>query len=122
MFKLITKAVFVFLFLAGTASTVTMAQENQPVTASLVKENANVVPTEAKSEMQGELANRTGMQQLPQTMMSPVETSVSVPGMSSELVEQAGNTAMAAGSCSVVDLFVRQYCASNPNDISCQFQ
>ncbi len=98
-----------------------MAQESQPVTAPLVIDKVNEL-TEPKSETQSELANSAGLQQLPQTMMSPVETSISALGTSSELVEQAGNTAMAAGSCSVVDLFVRQYCASNPNDISCQFQ
>jgi hypothetical protein len=39
-----------------------------------------------------------------------------------DLVRQASNTTMVAGSCLVIDQFVRQFCAGNPNDISCQYQ
>jgi hypothetical protein len=39
-----------------------------------------------------------------------------------DLVREASNTTMVAGSCLVIDLFVRQFCTANPNDISCQYQ
>ena len=39
-----------------------------------------------------------------------------------DLVRQASNTSMVAGSCLVVDLFVQQFCVSYPNDSSCLFK
>jgi len=119
MLKLKTRTAFVFLLLAGSFA---IAQVNQPVTSSLVNVKAKVIVAGAESETPGEVADGSNMQQLPETMMSPAALPATALDTSSELVEQAGNTVMAAGSCTVVDLFVRQYCASNPDDISCQFQ
>ncbi len=114
MLKLISKTVFVYLLLAGS---IAMAQVNQPGQTSLLNAKAKIVVADTESETPSQLADSGNVQQLPETLMSPA-----APDTSSELVEQAGNTVMAAGSCTVVDLFVRQYCASNPDDISCQFQ
>mgnify|MGYP001030674016 CR=1 FL=1 len=119
MLKLMTKTAFVFLLLAGTFA---LAQEDQPVTGALVNVKAKVVVADTESETPGKVAVHSVRQQMPAGVMSAVESSTSALGTSTELVEQAGNTVIAAGSCTVVDLFVRQYCASNPGDISCQFQ
>jgi len=57
------------------------------------------------------------------TAAAPLMSSTSAED--SVLVESGNNgafSAMAAGSCLVVDQFVRQYCMSNPDDISCQIQ
>ena len=40
---------------------------------------------------------------------------------STELVTQSGNTVMTAGTCVVVDAFLRDFCNANPQDINCQF-
>lgn len=41
---------------------------------------------------------------------------------SDALVTRSGNTVMTSGTCLVIDDFVRQFCAANPGEISCQFQ
>jgi len=56
----------------------------------------------------------------------PVASEVTVDNSSmataNTLVTQSGNTYMTAGTCSVIDELVRQFCGTNPSDISCQFQ
>ncbi len=42
-------------------------------------------------------------------------------GTTTELVTQSGNTVMTAGTCVVVDAFLRDFCNANPQDINCQF-
>lgn len=55
--------------------------------------------------------------------MSPVGSKA---GLDSQALVVTGDpnayTGMAPGICLVVDDIVRQYCAANPGDISCQFQ
>lgn len=42
-------------------------------------------------------------------------------GTTTELVTQSSNTVMTAGTCVVVDAFLRDFCNANPQDINCQF-
>jgi hypothetical protein len=119
MLKPMTRTACIFLLFAGSFA---MAQEGQPVPGVLVNVKAKVVVADKESETPDKVAVHSDNQQMLAGVMSAVESSTSEMGTSTELVEQAGNTVIAAGSCTVVDLFVRQYCASNPGDISCQFQ
>lgn len=54
--------------------------------------------------------------------MSPVGKESNTLTTADDLVREASNTAMVAGSCLVIDAFVRQFCTANPNDPGCQFQ
>ncbi len=58
----------------------------------------------------------------PEPIMSPAGDESGTLAVSSELVMQSANTVMTSGTCSVIDDFLRQYCTTNPGDISCQFQ
>lgn len=56
----------------------------------------------------------------PAPAMSGVKGADMALTVSTELVAQAGNTVMTAGTCLVIDDLVRQFCSANPADISCQ--
>jgi uncharacterized protein YcfL len=58
----------------------------------------------------------------PAKHMSPVTAAPAAMTLVENSQYQAANTAMAPGICLVVDEIVRQYCSTNPDDISCQFQ
>ena len=108
MFKKIT--VTLFFTLLGTGSII-QAQENN-VERSDVERKTAVVSASASS-----------MLPLPEVKMSAVDESQDNVLMTADTAnKQKPNTTIVAGSCLVVDLFVQQFCASNPNDISCQFQ
>jgi hypothetical protein len=58
----------------------------------------------------------------PEPVFSPADADAVMLTAARELVTQSADTIMTFGTCSVIDDFVRQFCAANPGDISCQFQ
>lgn len=101
------------LFMAGIA----VADENE-------NENENGNEAEiAKEALADQLESIPSETQAQAVLPAASEiTSDQVAVASNTLVTQSGNTLMTAGTCSVIDDLVRQFCGANSNDISCQFQ
>ena len=95
-----------------------MAQENLKANESKGTELNSVVES-------GDVKTATVLAQSVEPRMSPAEIPAEIEdkplSTADDLVRQSSNTTMVAGSCLVIDQFVRQFCASNPNDISCQY-
>jgi len=98
-----------------------LATGNVPVFAQEAESDS---PESASAE--GAESAETAITGTPVTAAEPVFSPVGADAVtlatSSELVTQSADTIMTFGTCSVIDDFVRQFCAANPGDISCQFQ
>ena len=110
-------ALFLFL-IALLPGSMLMAQENLKADVSKGTEFDSVVESKGVKTL-------TVLAQSVEPRMSPDEIPAEEDkplSTADDLVRQASNTTMVAGSCLVIDQFVRQFCAGNPNDISCQYQ
>jgi len=101
-----------------------LATGNAPVFAQEAESDS---PESASAEgAEGAESAETAITGTPVTAAEPVFSPVGADAVtlatSSELVTQSADTIMTFGTCSVIDDFVRQFCAANPGDISCQFQ
>ena len=116
MFK--QAALFLFL-IALLPGAMLMAQESLKADESKGTELNSVVEN-------GAVKTPTVLAQSVEPGMSPAEIPAEIVDKSlstaDDLVRQTINTTMVAGSCLVIDQFVRQFCAGNPSDISCQYQ
>ena len=110
-------ALFLFL-IALLPGSMLMAQENLKADESKGTEFDSVVESKGVKTL-------TVLAQSVEPRMSPAEIPAEIEdkplSTADDLVRQSSNTTMVAGSCLVIDQFVRQFCASNPNDISCQY-
>jgi len=113
--------IFMRIFLPARLARITLTVMLSALSAGLFAQQGDTRDAESTSTV--------GM-----TADTAIESPVAAPAMSSaivdgeetesenKLVTQTGNTVMTAGTCIVIDGFLRQFCSANPGDISCQFQ
>ena len=111
-----TRKHFTWLLLLAAGNAPVIAQE----TGSDAPDSSSVEDVE--NGKGAETAAAGTPQTAPEPVFSPVGADAVTLAASSELITQSADTIMTFGTCSVIDDFVRQFCAANPGDISCQFQ
>jgi hypothetical protein len=101
-----------------------LAIGNAPVIAQETESDApeSAIVESPENVKRAETAAAGTPQTAPEPVFSPVGADAVTLAASSELITQSADTVMTFGTCSVIDDFVRQFCAANPGDISCQFQ
>ena len=101
-----------------------LAIGNAPVIAQETGSDApeSAIVESPENVKRAETAAAGTPQTAPEPVFSPADADAVMLTAARELVTQSADTIMTFGTCSVIDDFVRQFCAANPGDISCQFQ